>query len=80
MTVKMVSIRLTEDEARYVFMNTDGWLDAGACDGGLEADERAALHKLCDQINRKLRGDMWISTKPRRTTPAVTSNERNTGE
>lgn len=75
MTTKMVTIRLTEDEARHVFMNADGWLDAGACKDGLEPDEQAALNKLCDQINRKLRGNMWISTKPRRTT-AVTSNAR----
>lgn len=48
--VKTITIKLTEEEAQHVWLNADGWLDAGACEGGLEPDEREALYKLCEQI------------------------------
>ncbi len=32
----MVTIKLTDKEAEHVFMNADGWMDAGACKDGLE--------------------------------------------
>lgn len=51
---KTITIKLTREEAHHVYMNADGWLDAGACEGGLEKDEREALLKLCGQIAKKL--------------------------
>ncbi|QJW57033.1 hypothetical protein HL670_03930 [Serratia plymuthica] len=50
----MVTIKLTDREAELVFGNADGWMDAGSCDDGLEADEMAALMKLTDQIRAQL--------------------------
>jgi hypothetical protein len=50
----IVIIKLTSIEADLVSRNIDGWLDAGACEGGLEEDERLALHKTYDQIIKKL--------------------------
>lgn len=46
----MVTIRLTDKEANLVWRNADGWMDAGACNDGLEPDEMDALQKLCQQI------------------------------
>lgn len=52
---KMITIRLSPDMARLLFLNADGWLDAGACEGGLNEDERKALNATCDQILRGLK-------------------------
>lgn len=52
----MVTIKLTDKEAEHVFMNADGWMDAGACKGGLEPEEMAALKKMTDQIRAQLSG------------------------
>lgn len=54
MARKSVIIRLTPEEADLVYRNTDGWLDAGACEGGLEPAERSALMNLSDQISRQI--------------------------
>ena len=54
MSEKPVIIRLTPAQARLVFLNADGWLDAGACEDGLRPDEREALNSLCDQILARL--------------------------
>lgn len=54
MAKKMITVRLSPANARLVALNIDGWIDAGACDGGLEPDERAALHSAYDQILRGL--------------------------
>ncbi|WP_454878638.1 hypothetical protein [Serratia inhibens] len=51
----MVTIKLTDKEAEIIFLNADGWMDAGACSDGLGADEMAALTKLTDQIMAQLR-------------------------
>jgi hypothetical protein len=59
---RTVVIRLTPKEADLVNRNADGWLDAGACEDGLEADERAALHELCEQITDQI----WHGRKPKR--------------
>ncbi|UJA52766.1 hypothetical protein [Serratia marcescens] len=52
----MVTIKLTDKEAEHVFMNADGWMDAGACKDGLELEEMAALKKMTDQIRAQLSG------------------------
>jgi hypothetical protein len=51
----MVTIRLTDEEAKLVAQNVDGWIDAGSCEGGLTASEKDALNKLYDQIMRQIR-------------------------
>jgi hypothetical protein len=53
MTPKVL-IRLTPEQAQIVMLNADGWLDAGACKGGLSQEEREALKSLCEQINTQL--------------------------
>lgn len=50
MAEKKITVRLTPEQARLVFLNADGWIDAGSCKDGLEPDEKDALHELCDQI------------------------------
>jgi hypothetical protein len=47
---KMVTIRLTAKQADLVWRNVDGWLDAGACEGGLRPDENRALQSLARQL------------------------------
>lgn len=54
MAEKQIVIRLTPAQAKLVFLNADGWIDAGACEDGLRPDEREALNCLCDQILAKL--------------------------
>ncbi|MFY3079776.1 hypothetical protein ACOTF2_06985 [Achromobacter xylosoxidans] len=49
----MVTLKLTDAEARIIYANADGWLDAGA-DGGLTQPEKDALRKLCDLIRKDL--------------------------
>lgn len=61
MAKKMVTVRLSPANARLVALNIDGWMDAGACEGGLEDDERVALRSTYDQILRGLGGKL---TKP----------------
>lgn len=51
--MSMVTIKLTEDEARLVAQNVDGWLDAGAGEGGLESKERDALQRLYAQCTKR---------------------------
>lgn len=53
----MVTIKLTDKEAEHVFMNADGWMDAGACKDGSEPEEMAALKKMTDQIRAQLSGN-----------------------
>lgn len=65
MTGKMVTIRLSKENARMLSEGIDGWMDAGACEGGLTQSEMKAYLSAFDQINRQIYG----------TTPAVTSNE-----
>lgn len=48
-----VIIRLTEKQAELVRRNVDGWLDAGACEGGLTKAEHAALWCVQDQIREQ---------------------------
>jgi hypothetical protein len=50
----MVKILLSRKNAKLLALNIDGWSDAGACDGGLNADERKALDSAFDQIMRQL--------------------------
>jgi hypothetical protein len=52
----MVTIKLTEKQARLVWQNADGWLDAGACKDGLTPDEDNALHRLSEQISAQIHG------------------------
>ncbi|NMU88368.1 hypothetical protein HGQ98_00495 [Achromobacter ruhlandii] len=52
---KAVTAGLTLEEARLCADNIDGWLDAGACEGGLEPAEREALIKLHTQLTAHLR-------------------------
>jgi hypothetical protein len=49
---KMVSIRLTADQWRWVYGVLDGQLDAGACDDGNYPAESAALHAATAKILR----------------------------
>lgn len=51
---KPVVIRLSPANARLLAENADGWLDAGACDGGLTPTEREALLSTYQQIMRQL--------------------------
>lgn len=48
--MKMVTVKLTPKQANLIWLNADGWLDAGACADGLRQNERAALNSLCNQI------------------------------
>lgn len=52
---KEVVIRLTPEEAKHVWLNADGWIDAGACQDGLSEGERSALLKLCEQILKQIK-------------------------
>lgn len=52
--MKMVTIRLSEKNAELLAQNIDGWSDAGACEGGLTADEKKALGSAYDQIARQI--------------------------
>lgn len=52
--MSMVTLKLTDEEARLIYANADGWLDAGAGDGGLTQPEKDALRKLCDLIRKDL--------------------------
>ncbi len=54
---RYVTIKLTKKQAHHVWMNADGWMDAWACEGGLEPDEARALQSLCDQIIPQISGD-----------------------
>jgi hypothetical protein len=74
MAKKMVTIRLSPSNARLVALNIDGWLDAGACEGGLEDDERAALHSAYDQILRGLGGK--LTKIPAEPSPSLSSAGR----
>lgn len=51
---KPITVRLSPTYARLLMLNADGWMDAGACEGGLEPDERLALLSTCTQIQRQL--------------------------
>lgn len=62
MADKMVTIRLSPEHASILFLNIDGWMDAGACEGGLEPREREVLGNACDQIMRGLKGRLRRST------------------
>jgi hypothetical protein len=55
---KKVVIKLTPDQASLLYLNIDGWMDAGACEDGLNEDERDALHDACDQIMKGLGGKL----------------------
>lgn len=59
---KMVTIRLSPRNARLVALNIDGWLDAGACDGGLEPAEWSAIRSAYDQILRCLGGKLTLAS------------------
>jgi hypothetical protein len=50
----MVTIKLSEKNAKLLAQNIDGWTDAGSCDGGLTADEQKALKSAYDQIARQI--------------------------
>jgi hypothetical protein len=52
---KMISIRLTADQWRWVHGVLDGQLDAGACEGGNYAVERSALHAAAVKIMRAVK-------------------------
>jgi hypothetical protein len=47
---KSITIRLTPRQARVLWGVVDGALDAGACDGGLDAKESAALSAVSRKI------------------------------
>jgi hypothetical protein len=49
-----ITIKLDQEEARLLWLNIDGWMDAGACEGGLEPAEERALQKACDQLVEQL--------------------------
>lgn len=51
---KPVTIRLSRNYARLLMQNIDGWLDAGACKGGLEPAENRALSSAYNQIQRQI--------------------------
>ena len=46
----MVTIKLSDSEARLVWGILDGAADAGACEGGLSQEEHQAVWKAIDQI------------------------------
>lgn len=50
-----ITIRLSPRYAALLALNADGWLDAGACDDGLEPAEREALYSTYTQIIRGLK-------------------------
>lgn len=52
---KMISIRLTADQWRWVYGVLDGQLDAGACDGGNYEVERDALFAASQKITRAVK-------------------------
>ena len=52
---KMISIRLTADEWRWVYGVLDGQLDAGACEGGNYQVERDALFTAARKIMRAVK-------------------------
>lgn len=54
MNERPVIIRLSKAQADLVWRNADGWMDAGACEGGLTKDEMAALSSLNSQISRQI--------------------------
>lgn len=66
---KPITVRLSPENARLLFLNADGWLDAGACEDGLEPDEKAALRSTCDQIMRQFRRRALSFTRPHCPTP-----------
>jgi hypothetical protein len=74
MAKKMVTVRLSPANARLVALNIDGWLDAGACKGGLEPDEHAALHSAYDQILRGLGGKLTRASIEE--APSISSSNR----
>lgn len=47
---KQVTIRLSPAQAKLVWGFVDGALDAGACEGGITAKERAALLRTSEQL------------------------------
>jgi len=53
---KMISIRLTADQWRWVHGVLDGQLDAGACEGGNYSVERDALRACATKIMRAVKG------------------------
>lgn len=52
--MKEVVIKLSPKDAELVFLNADGWSDAGACEGGLRPDEQEALNQLTEQIRAQI--------------------------
>ena len=61
-----VTLRVTREQALLIWLNIDGWLDAGACEGGLTADERDALF---------LASDAFMKASRRTPTPERKSDE-----
>lgn len=49
-----ITIRLSPNYAKLLWQNIDGWLDAGACDDGLQPEERKALHSAAGQLVKQL--------------------------
>lgn len=56
MSGKMVTIRLSEKNAKLLAQSIDGWRDAGACEGGLTQDEMKALDSAFNQLARQVYG------------------------
>lgn len=52
-----ITIKLTPAQARILWGVVDGAADAGACDGGLEPHEAAALNQITDKLLRH--HDKW---------------------
>jgi len=59
-----VVIRLTPKQAEIVWLNTDGWIDAGCCKDGLHPGEREALSSVRDQISQQIHKRRRRSVRP----------------
>lgn len=54
MREKLITIRLSPKSALRLAKNVDGWIDAGSCEGGLEADEMRTLQSTYAQIMKQI--------------------------
>lgn len=72
----MIKILLTEEQARAIWLNADGWMDAaGACKDGLSQSDMAALQNLCDQITAGLKAPSANAERMRQYRAAETPEQ-----
>lgn len=50
----MINLRITPTQADWLAKTIDGAIDAGACEGGLEPEERTALRAVEDKLMKHL--------------------------